>query len=194
MLNIRYTCLFNTCTIRTSTNLVIAYTWAGIISFIFRCFLVLFYVAYMSVWFTWNASFAPIVFDFLQLYNYFFFQLNQRKVTEMRDKMFSGEKINFTEGRAVLHIALRYQGKKPILVDGKDVSFLASHMWWRLIQIPLSVPFLRLSTFFVRHNSVAVCQCYHSCDFLEIIAIFCERCLKLLQIQAFPFVYEFDAK
>lgn len=40
----------------------------------------------------------------------------------MRDKMFSGEKINFTEGRAVLHIALRYQGKKPIMVNGQDVS------------------------------------------------------------------------
>ncbi len=36
-------------------------------------------------------------------------------------KMFAGEKINFTEGRAVLHTALRYQGKGKILVDGKDV-------------------------------------------------------------------------
>lgn len=34
--------------------------------------------------------------------------------------MFSGEVINFTEGRAVLHIALRNKGG-PILVDGKDV-------------------------------------------------------------------------
>ena len=35
--------------------------------------------------------------------------------------MFSGEKINFTEGRAVLHTALRNMGKNAILVDGKDV-------------------------------------------------------------------------
>ncbi|MDR0867914.1 MAG: glucose-6-phosphate isomerase [Planctomycetota bacterium] len=35
--------------------------------------------------------------------------------------MFAGEKINFTENRAVLHTALRYQGKNPIRVDGKDV-------------------------------------------------------------------------
>ncbi|KAK4336822.1 hypothetical protein RND71_043943 [Anisodus tanguticus] len=39
----------------------------------------------------------------------------------MRDKMFNGEKINFTENRAVLHIALRNLSNKPILVDGKDV-------------------------------------------------------------------------
>ena len=35
--------------------------------------------------------------------------------------MFSGEKINQTEGRQVLHIALRNQGNAPILVDGKNV-------------------------------------------------------------------------
>lgn len=35
--------------------------------------------------------------------------------------MFSGEKINFTENRAVLHIALRNRSNTPILVDGKDV-------------------------------------------------------------------------
>lgn len=33
----------------------------------------------------------------------------------------SGEKINFTEDRAVLHIALRNRSNRPILVDGKDV-------------------------------------------------------------------------
>ena len=36
-------------------------------------------------------------------------------------KMFSGEKINITEDRAVLHIALRNRSNTPILVDGKDV-------------------------------------------------------------------------
>jgi len=35
--------------------------------------------------------------------------------------MFSGEKINRTEGRAVLHVALRNRSNTPILVDGKDV-------------------------------------------------------------------------
>ncbi|EMI5492991.1 glucose-6-phosphate isomerase [Providencia stuartii] len=37
------------------------------------------------------------------------------------DSMFSGEKINRTEDRAVLHIALRNRDNTPIYVDGKDV-------------------------------------------------------------------------
>jgi glucose-6-phosphate isomerase len=36
-------------------------------------------------------------------------------------KMFSGEKINITEDRAVLHVALRNRSNTPIMVDGKDV-------------------------------------------------------------------------
>ncbi|KAJ9462839.1 Glucose-6-phosphate isomerase [Diplonema papillatum] len=39
----------------------------------------------------------------------------------MRDKMFNGEKINFTEDRSVLHIALRNRSNRPIEVDGQDV-------------------------------------------------------------------------
>ena len=42
-------------------------------------------------------------------------------VEELRDQMFKGEKINFTEDRAVLHAALRNVTNEPILVDGKDV-------------------------------------------------------------------------
>ncbi len=37
------------------------------------------------------------------------------------EKMFTGDKINTTENRAVLHIALRNRANTPILVDGKDV-------------------------------------------------------------------------
>ena len=37
------------------------------------------------------------------------------------EAMFSGEKINSTENRAVLHVALRNQSNRPILVDGQDV-------------------------------------------------------------------------
>jgi glucose-6-phosphate isomerase len=37
------------------------------------------------------------------------------------DAMFRGEKINTTEGRAVLHVALRAPRGQRILVDGKDV-------------------------------------------------------------------------
>lgn len=38
-----------------------------------------------------------------------------------RDKMFSGEKMNETEGRAVLHTALRNLSNKPIVLDGEDI-------------------------------------------------------------------------
>lgn len=40
---------------------------------------------------------------------------------ENRDRMFRGDKINFTEDRAVLHIALRNRGNKPILLGGVNV-------------------------------------------------------------------------
>src|SRR5690349_5101331 len=36
-------------------------------------------------------------------------------------KMFSGEKINITEDRAVLHVALRNRANTPIYVDGRNV-------------------------------------------------------------------------
>ncbi len=38
-----------------------------------------------------------------------------------RERMFSGERINHTEDRAVLHVALRNRGRRPIVVDGEDV-------------------------------------------------------------------------
>ncbi|MDG4603987.1 MAG: glucose-6-phosphate isomerase [Defluviicoccus sp.] len=38
-----------------------------------------------------------------------------------REKMFAGEKINNTEGRAVLHVALRADAETSIRVDGEDV-------------------------------------------------------------------------
>src|SRR5690554_6843070 len=37
------------------------------------------------------------------------------------EAMFTGQPINETEGRAVLHTALRNRSNRPILVDGKDV-------------------------------------------------------------------------
>ncbi len=42
-------------------------------------------------------------------------------VAAWRERMFAGERINFTEGRAVLHVALRNRSGRPILVDGEDV-------------------------------------------------------------------------
>ena len=46
------------------------------------------------------------------------------KETDLRsaiDAMFNGEKINMTEGRSVLHVALRNRSDRPIESDGKDV-------------------------------------------------------------------------
>lgn len=37
------------------------------------------------------------------------------------EQLFSGEKINRTENRAVLHIALRNRSNRPIMMDGQDV-------------------------------------------------------------------------
>lgn len=48
-------------------------------------------------------------------------QARARNVEASRDAMFSGEKINFTEDRAVLHIALRNRSNSPIMVNGEDV-------------------------------------------------------------------------
>ncbi len=45
----------------------------------------------------------------------------QADVAGKRDAMFSGEKINETEGRAVLHTALRNLDGGPVMMDGADV-------------------------------------------------------------------------
>jgi glucose-6-phosphate isomerase len=45
----------------------------------------------------------------------------ESRVQERRDAMFRGEKINITENRAVLHVALRAPKDASILVDGKNV-------------------------------------------------------------------------
>ena len=46
-----------------------------------------------------------------------------RGVAAQRDAMFSGEAINTTEGRSVLHTALRPDPSRPVMVDGEDVTF-----------------------------------------------------------------------
>ena len=46
----------------------------------------------------------------------------ETKVEDWRDAMFRGEKINKTETRAVLHVALRNRSKTKIIVDGENVT------------------------------------------------------------------------
>jgi len=43
------------------------------------------------------------------------------EIERLRDAMFAGERINTTEQRAVLHVALRNRSDQPIYVDGRDV-------------------------------------------------------------------------
>jgi glucose-6-phosphate isomerase len=45
----------------------------------------------------------------------------ERGVAELRDAMFRGERINTTENRPVLHVALRAPANESIVVDGVDV-------------------------------------------------------------------------
>lgn len=56
----------------------------------------------------------------------------EAKLEELRDDMFKGEKINFTEKRAVYHVALRNVTNQPMSVDGKsvveDVNAVLEHM------------------------------------------------------------------
>lgn len=46
----------------------------------------------------------------------------EAKVADLRDAMFAGEHINFTEDRAVYHVALRNRSDKVMKVDGKNVA------------------------------------------------------------------------
>ncbi|WMN59791.1 glucose-6-phosphate isomerase [Pseudoalteromonas xiamenensis] len=43
-------------------------------------------------------------------------------LAQWRNRMFSGEKINFTENRSVLHVALRNRNNTPLIVDGVNVT------------------------------------------------------------------------
>jgi len=45
----------------------------------------------------------------------------QADLSSWTEKMFSGQRINITENRPVLHVALRNRSNRPIHVDGKDV-------------------------------------------------------------------------
>ncbi|KAL9107700.1 MAG: hypothetical protein Q9227_007415 [Pyrenula ochraceoflavens] len=56
----------------------------------------------------------------------------EAKLEELRDAMFAGDKINFTENRAVYHVALRNVSNQKMEVDGKsvveDTNSVLNHM------------------------------------------------------------------
>lgn len=69
-----------------------------------------------------NQIDSKFLFGYFIYHDRFFsYQAKSRQVESARDAMFCGSKINFTEDRAVLHIALRNKCDKPIFVDGVDV-------------------------------------------------------------------------
>lgn len=76
---------------------------------------------------------GPVLFDFSKhritgtTFEKLLEVAHSRNVEMMRKAMFSGERINFTENRAVLHIALRNRSNTPIFVDGKDVMPNVNH-------------------------------------------------------------------
>ncbi|CAN6615652.1 glucose-6-phosphate isomerase [Trichomonascus vanleenenianus] len=75
-----------------------------------------------------NHDGSKILFDFSKnivnedIFNALIKLAKEAKVEQLRDAMFAGEKINFTEDRAVYHVALRNQSNKPMSVDGHDVT------------------------------------------------------------------------
>ena len=71
---------------------------------------------------------GPILFDYSknlvndEILKELFALCRECRIEEQRAKMFTGELINFTEKRAVLHTALRTpKDGKEVLVDGKNV-------------------------------------------------------------------------
>ncbi|MDD5021864.1 MAG: glucose-6-phosphate isomerase [Endomicrobiaceae bacterium] len=70
---------------------------------------------------------SSLFFDFSRsamtekLLSLFINLFNKREVKEKIEAMFRGDKINWTENRAVLHTALRNTSDQPVYVDGVDV-------------------------------------------------------------------------
>jgi glucose-6-phosphate isomerase len=76
---------------------------------------------------TFSLQFGDILFDYSKnritekTMHLLLDLVRQTNLADQIAAMFSGEKINNTEGRAVLHGALRNRSNRPIYVDGTDV-------------------------------------------------------------------------
>ena len=86
----------------------------------------------------YHVNWDGILFDFSknhmgsETFSLFQELLEEAGVREAIIQQQSGEKINVTEDRAVLHTALRNMSDKPILVDGKDVMPGVKASWAQL--------------------------------------------------------------
>src|SRR5690606_28322348 len=76
---------------------------------------------------TYSARFGDILLDYSknridsQSMTAPFDLAREVDVEGRRDEMWAGQPINVTEHRSVLHMALRYFGDEPVLVEGEDV-------------------------------------------------------------------------
>lgn len=76
---------------------------------------------------SFSASFGDMLLDYSKnridepVMKALFALARQVDVEGRRDRMWAGEHINTTEDRAVMHMALRYQGDAAVKVDGEDV-------------------------------------------------------------------------
>jgi glucose-6-phosphate isomerase len=74
-----------------------------------------------------NVDGTEIIWDFSKNFltdetlGYLVNLAKEADLEKLRDAMFAGEKINFTENRAVYHVALRNVTNDPMAVDGKSV-------------------------------------------------------------------------
>lgn len=74
-----------------------------------------------------SADKSEILFDFSKNFitedtlSLLFDLARESGLEKLRNDMFAGEKINFTEKRAVYHVALRNVTNQPMQVDGKSV-------------------------------------------------------------------------
>ncbi|RXF06101.1 glucose-6-phosphate isomerase [Pseudoalteromonas sp. PS5] len=75
-----------------------------------------------------SRQIAGVLFDFSkqrvddQTFSELMQLADECDVAGWREKMFSGQKINITENRAVLHTALRNRANTPVYVDGVNVT------------------------------------------------------------------------
>ncbi len=74
-----------------------------------------------------SLKFDDLLFDFSKnkisqdTLKHLYSLANEANIKDWINDLFSGKKINFTEDRAALHIALRNRSNSPIIHDGKDV-------------------------------------------------------------------------
>ena len=82
----------------------------------------------------YSIQFNDILFDYSKnrisdkTLNLLFDLAGQSNLKARIEAMFGGEKINSTEKRSVLHVALRNRSNTPILVDGRDVMPDVNHV------------------------------------------------------------------